>query len=219
MQIIPAINETDFFQIKEKLEKVAEFFAEWVHFDIADGKFTPNKTWNKQAELQELRIMNYELCKFNIEVHLMVEEPEKVINNWINAGAKRIIVHLETINIAEVKLPNIEIGLAINPDTPVEKLISFLRGKGKEERGRFCKFVQILAVNPGLAGQKFQPNILDKIRFLKENYPDVKIEVDGGINLETAKLCKQAGADILAAASYIWNSDNPKEAFRELKNI
>ncbi|MEE8131899.1 MAG: ribulose-phosphate 3-epimerase [Candidatus Paceibacterota bacterium] len=213
MQIIPAINCSDFNCVKEKLEKVAEF-SDWVQLDIADGKFTNYKTWSKTEELQELRSKNYELGKLNLEIHLMIEEPEKVVGDWVKAGVKRIIVHLEAIDsgfiIHDSRFKNIEIGLAINPDTPVEKLVPYLDG---------IKFVQILAVNPGLAGQKFQPNVLDKIKFLKENYPDVKIEVDGGINLETAKLCKDAGADIVVSASYIWNSDNPKEAFEKLKNL
>lgn len=225
MKIIPAINCPDFDCVKEKLEKAVKFFSDlpaddlskegWAQIDIADGKFTLRKTWNNPGDL----ITNYQLPIINLEFHLMVENPESVIDDWIetfrqNSGrADRIIVHLEALRGADFekyKSGNAEIGLAINPETPVEKLIPYLDK---------IKFVQILAVNPGLSGQNFQQQVLKKIKFLKDNYPDVIIEVDGGINLETAKLCKEAGADILISGSYIWDGENPKAAFDELAKI
>lgn len=225
MQIIPAINCSDFECIKEKLKKAAEFSG-WVQLDIADGKFTPHKTWNKPEELKKLGNSEIEKLGINIEVHLMVENPQDVVDNWIKAGAKRIIVHFEALSEADkqnqnnnlidilnfilekCEPKNVEVGLAIAPKTPVEEIIPYFDK---------INFIQILAVDPGLAGQKFQSSTLDKIKILKGNgYADNIIEVDGGINLETAKLCKQAGADILASASYIWGSQNPKKAFEEL---
>ncbi len=210
MKIILTINCGDFVCVAEKLKKAAEFgppAGRWVQIDIADGKFTKHLTWNKS---QELRSKNYELSKLNIEVHLMVENPLAVIDDWIKAGARRIIIHIEAVKFPINNFQfskDVELGLAINPNTPVEKLIPFLKD---------FKFVQILAVNPGLSGQKFQPQVLEKIKFLKKNFPDVIIEIDGGINLETAKLCQEAGADILAVGSYIWESNNPQEAYRKL---
>ena len=232
MKIIPAVNEVDFSKIKEKIEKAAEFFPSaegWIQIDIADGKFTPHKTWNNPRALRELRIQNSELRKLNLEIHLMVENAEEVVDDWIKAGAKRIIVHHESV-MALAKKPsdnneidilnfilskceanNVEFGLAINPDTAVEELLPHVDKIG---------FIQILAVNPGLAGQQFKAETLKKIKFLKENpYTEIVVEVDGGINSEIAKLCKEAGADILVSASYIWNSKNPKEAFEELSRI
>ena len=221
MQIIPAINCADFECVEKKLQKIKELGAEWVHIDIADGIFISHKTWNNPKEFQELRIKSVnwrnELDKLNIEAHLMVKNFEEVINDWIKIGAKRIIVHLEAKKLKSLKAEklksyskNYELGLAISPETPVENLIPFLND---------FKFIQILAVNPGLSGQKFQPLILNKIKFLKENYSDMVIEVDGGINLETARMCKEAGADILILSSYIWKSDNPKGKFSELLQL
>ena len=113
-----------------------------------------------------------------------------------------------------------EIGLAVNPDMSVEKVIPYISANqqkiGVNQR---IKFIQILAVDPGASGQEFQPLVLNKVKFLKKNYPDVIIEVDGGINLETAKLCKEAGADILAAATYIFDSPDPKEAYKVLSSL
>src|SRR3990167_2716117 len=100
MKIIPAVNEVDFSKIKEKIEKAAEFFPSaegWIQIDIADGKFTSHKTWNNPRALRELRIQNSELRKLNLEIHLMVENPQDVVDDWIGAGAKRIIVHHEAV--------------------------------------------------------------------------------------------------------------------------
>lgn len=229
MKIIPAINCGNFECVKEKLKKSAEF-SDWAQIDIADGKFTVHKTWNNPSELN---------FKLNLEIHLMVENPQDAIDNWLKAfrqnsgqaGAKRIIVHFETIKDSAAKNPendlsdilnfilektgaeNIEIGLAIAPKISVEEIIPYLNK---------INFIQVLTVDPGLAGQKFQPQILDKIKFLKSlggKHQDIVVEVDGGINPETAKLCQEAGADIAVAASYIWDSENPKAAFEELSAI
>lgn len=206
MLVIPVINEAEFGEVLKKI-KIAERFSPWIHFDIADGKFTTHKTWNDPKDLQ---LTTYN-SKLNFEIHLMVENPEAVIKDWVEAGAKRIIIHLEAINIWEFNSHILcEIGLAINPETPVEDLIPYLKD---------FKFVQILAVNPGPGGQKFQPAVLEKIKFLKKIYPDVMIEVDGGINPENAKLIKEAGADIAAVGSYIFRNIDPKKAFEQLKEV
>ncbi len=231
MQIIPAINCPDFNCVKEKLEKVAEFFPQaggWVQIDIADEKFTAHKTWNNPADLADLLAARHSL-NFNIEIHLMTENPQEIIDDWLAAGAKRIIVHFEALAKAAEKssendlsdilnfilgksaAKNIEIGLAIAPKTSIEEIVPYLDK---------INFIQILAVEPGLAGQKFQASILGKIKFLKNNaFANTIVEVDGGINPETAEMCKNVGADILAAASYIWDKQNPKAAFEELVKI
>ncbi|PIY59277.1 hypothetical protein COY96_02690 [Candidatus Wolfebacteria bacterium CG_4_10_14_0_8_um_filter_37_11] len=229
MLIIPTINCGDFACVAEKLKKAGEFFSGlpaealtkegWVQIDIADGKFTSHSTWNQPKDLEKLKIENLKL-KINPEVHLMVENPLAVIDDWIKAGAKRIIIHIETLELKSLKIEKLknyasdcEIGLAINPETPIEDLIPFLSATIDSSKS----FMQILAVNPGLSGQKFQPQVLDKIKFLKKNFPDVIIEVDGGINLETARLCQEAGADILAVGSYIWESEKPQKAYEDLQ--
>ncbi len=230
MQIIPAINCENFDCIKEKIGKISEIGADWAHIDVADGIFTSHKTWNNPVDLEKLEIGNWKL-EIDVEVHLMVENPQDMIDDWIKAGVKRIIVHFEAIRkfvnenfennesdilnfiFKKCSAKNIEFGLSINPDTPVETLMSYLDK---------VDIIQILAVDPGLSGQKFQAPVLDKIKFLKglkENYLDIIVEVDGGIDLETAKICKSAGADILVSASYIWNSSDPKRKFLELSQL
>lgn len=219
MRIIPAINCENFECVKDKLQKIKELNADWAHIDIADGIFAKHITWNNPEDFNDLRFKIYDL-ELNLEIHLMVENPFDAINEWVKVGARRIILHIEAIGKNELKslkaeklksdLKDCEIGLSINPNTSVENLIPFLND---------FKFIQILAVDPGLSGQKFHPQVLEKIKFLKKNHPDVIIEIDGGIDLETAKMCKEAGSDILVSASYIWNNKNPKEAFEKLKAI
>lgn len=227
MVIIPAINCQDFKCVKEKLQKAAEF-SNWVQIDIADGKFTPYKTWNNLSEISNLKS---QISNINLELHLMVENPEDVIDDWIKSGAKRIIIHHESIVSLADKNPDnndtdilnllllkcrakeIELGLAINLDSPVETILRHLDK---------IRFIQILAVEPGKAGQELKKEALEKIKILKaESYgfSDILIEIDGGINLETAKLAKESGADIAVSASYLWNSPDPAKTFNKLKNI
>lgn len=219
MTVIPAINETSFEEVKKKI-KVAEDFgataadggASWIHLDVSDGKFTKNILWNNPSDLSNVK---GQLSNVNLEVHLMVQNPDEVLDQWLDAKVKRIIVHLESVRDLDVmKMKCVAFGaelfLAIKPDTPVEHFFS--------HEGDANGFL-ILAVNPGLAGQKFQENQLEKIKALRQKFPDAKIEVDGGVNLENAPKIKSAGADILVSASHIWNSENPKQAYENLLNI
>ncbi len=210
MEVIPVINCAEFECVEKRL-KSAEAFAKWVHLDVSDARFTFGKSWADASIWSEIG------KGVNTEVHLMVEEPEKVVTSWLEAGAKRLIVHVETINEKSfgeieiaVKKYNAELMLAISPETPVEKLKPYL-----EKVSEF----QVLAVHAGPAGQNFLPLVLDKVRFLRKELPDATIEVDGGINLETAKLVKEAGADIVTTATYVFNSDNPAARYEELRRL
>lgn len=210
MEIIPVINCHDIENVREQVAKAGDF-AKWVHLDVSDARFTFNKSWGDYSRWPEVG------NKLKLEVHLMVEEPEKEIDGWLNAGANRIIIHLEAISedtFSEIKkktdAKGIELMIAINPETPAEKLRPYF--------GKISEF-QILAVYPGLSGQKFLPLVVEKIRFLRSEIPDATIEVDGGMNEETAKLSKSAGADIATSSSYIFNNPNMKEAYEKLKSI
>ena len=208
MAIIPAINEVNFEEIKKKVLLVQSFGSKWAHLDVADGKFTKNVLWNNPEELK----VESEKWKVKIEVHLMVESPEDVLEEWLKTGIKRIFVHYESIKDFELLkdkcgAAGVELGLAIGPHIPAEGLFEY--------KGKVSCFL-ILAVEPGISGQKFLDNQLEKIRVLREKIPNAKIEVDGGINIRNAFDIKQAGADILVSSSYIWNSENPKEAYELL---
>lgn len=213
MTVIPVINCPNEECAREKIRIVSGFLREddWIHVDVADAVFTFHKTWGGPTEWANLGL------KFNLEVHLMVEEPEKKIEDWIAAGAKRLIVHFETVSensasrildIARKK--RVEVMLASNYYTTTVQLWPYLKP--------FSHF-QVLAVEPGPAGQKFLPVVLQKIKFLRNVAPNANIEVDGGINPETAKKVKAAGANIITSDTYIFRSQNPKKAYKELQKI
>ena len=216
--VIPAINCEDFACVKERIQQ-AEIFLhreDWVHIDVTDGAFTFNKTWNNPEEfgawLGARRDIN---CQ--TEIHLMTEESTGMAMRWLAVGAKRLVVHAETLSadsaheiLDMTKRAGAEATLAFNPETNPEKFSEYSEG--------FKKFL-VLAVYPGLAGQRFLPLILDKIKFLRQKFPNAIIEVDGGMNPATAKLAKEAGANLIVAASYVFGAKEPRKAYEELRNI
>ena len=189
--------------------------------DVTDGIFTPIVTWNN---LEEFSHLASELPMLRFEVHLMVVNPEKIIEGWLKNGAEKVIVHLEAMSNPHRILEAAQkqkygspttidgggVMLAINPGTSAEVLVPYLNS--------FSAF-QILAVAPGPSGQKFDEKVLEQIKFLREKAPNAIIEVDGGINPETARLAREAGANDLVSVSYIMNSPDPRGAYEELSRI
>jgi len=213
MIVLPVINCPDFECAKGRLGAAKTFLKKggWVHLDVADGRFTSGKTWKNPSEWANLR------PEFNLEVHLMVEEPERYIDPWIAAGARGFVVHAETLTeetaraiVARAARRGIEVMLSSNPMTTTQELWPFLK---------FFSHFQVLAVDPGPSGQKFVPTVLQKIRFLRNFAPNAKIEVDGGITPEIAREVKKAGANAIVSASYIFNGENPRKAYEELKRL
>lgn len=210
MQVVPAVNTMDFEEIRKKIGEAKAFGASWIHFDISDSQFTTHLSWNNPSILKLSGLAR----EINIEAHLMVNNPDEVVASWIDAGVKRIVVHVEAVKdtnlIKEIcDKAGVELFIAANPETSVEKLL---------EHGKIGNFF-VLAVSPGPAGQKFDETQINKIKTLREKFPVANIEVDGGINLDTALRAKSAGATIIASASFIWNSANPKETFNRLSII
>jgi len=208
MEVIPVINCLDEECAIKKLHE-AEKFSDWIHLDVADGRFTFNKTWGTPKAWAALR------AKVNLEAHLMVEEPENCVDDWISAGAKRLIIHLETTSkegvekiIATAKKRGAEVMLAINPETPLRNLEPYIKDVSR---------YHLLAVHPGLPGQKFLPTVLEKVKILRQELPDAKIEIDGGINPEVVRAVKAAGADIVVSGTYIFGGEDSKAKFEELK--
>ncbi len=210
MTVLPVINCLDLDCVIKTLHKIERFLPAdgWIHLDVADGRYTFHKTWNDPEMWPKLK------CNHALEVHLMVEEPEKVAEDWLKAGAKRLIVHEEPLSEAGMKqilslayAYGAEVMLAINPETPAETL--------RPHFGK-VKSYQILSVHPGTAGQAFLPLTLPKIRFLRKELPDATIEVDGGITPEVAKKVRAAGADLITSSHYILAAHDPTSAYSEL---
>mgnify|MGYP001591035902 CR=1 FL=1 len=213
-EIIPAIIAKNFDELHEKIKKV-ENFVDWVQIDVMDGKFVPNSTWNNPAELKELSRQT----GVNLEAHLMIEKPWDYIEKWIESGVKRIVVHYESFIgdfekmdnvLGIIKKSGIEIAVAINPKTPWESIKKWVNRSD---------VIFMMTVEPGFGGQVFMENVLDKIRDFKKNFPEKIVEVDGGINLETAGKAIGAGADILAVGNFIYQyPEGAGKAIEAIKN-
>jgi ribulose-phosphate 3-epimerase len=208
IKVIPAIIAKDIDEIAKKMSLV-EPYVDWVQIDVSDGIFTSNVTWNRPEELKNI------VSNISLEMHLMIANSAKDINGWIASGAKRIIVHVDDKSNQEevaamakkAKDGGVSFGIALSPEVLVNDIKSLVP---------LADVVLLLAVNPGFSGQEFNESTLEKITDLRKIFPNVIIEIDGGINPETAKKCVAAGANILVSASYIFDSPNIKEAIDSL---
>ncbi len=213
MKVIPVINCPDVACIKGRIAAAQGFLkvGDMLHLDVTDGMFTSHRTANDPDIWKTLD------SPFAPEAHLMVKDPEPYVAAWIAAGAKRCIVHVESVNpesVARLTVmcaeKGVELMLAMNPDTSAEAVRPYLRS--------FKEF-QVLAVQPGAAGQGLLPGMPEKVRALRGMAPDATIEVDGGVDLTTAPVLASAGADTLVSGSYIFGSADPKKAYESLKIV
>ena len=221
VEIIPAIIAQNFDEVKEKI-KLVESYADLVQLDISDGIFTTMKTWPfatnaAQGKDEPERLKEIE-TKLNFEAHLMISEPEKEIDRWIVSGVKRILIHIESTQklpeiLEKIKMADLEAGLVLCLQTPVEALNSILISQYPNIR-----VIQLMGISEiGYYGHPFSDQVLPKIMEAKEKYDKLKIAVDGGINQETAPKAAQIGADILIAGSAIFGGGDAGKAIEELK--
>lgn len=210
IKIAPSILSADFSCLDKEIRKVELAGADMLHIDVMDGHFVPNITIGP-AVIKCIR----RLTKLPLDTHLMIEEPEKYLDEFVNAGSDMITVHIETISKAELvnlrtrelKSKKIKLGISLNPSTPLAEIKDTLN---------LIDFVLIMSVNPGFSGQEFIPSALPKIKELRKIFKG-DISVDGGINEKTAESVVRAGANILAAGSYIFKAKDYKQAIRRLR--
>ena len=200
IKISPSILGGSFSNIEKVILDLNQSKAEYIHFDVMDGDFVPNLTFGPQF-IADVRKFSNKI----FDVHLMINRVEKFLDDYIKAGSDIITFHVEISEdigniINKIKAKGIKCGLAIKPKTSWSKIQPFLR---------YIDQVIIMTVEPGFGGQKFMSNQLDKIErisnFIKFNKLNVGVEIDGGINFETGKICVDAGADILVAGSFLFN--------------
>jgi len=212
IQIAPSILSADFSQLGEQVRLVEEAGAEVLHIDVMDGHFVPNLTYGSVV-VKSLRAHS----SMRFDVHLMVEKPELFIADFAAAGADHITFHLEATChvhrvIQQIKEHGMTAGIALNPATPLDGIKYILQD---------LDMVLLMTVNPGFGGQKFISNVIPKIqvlhRHLLQTGSACLIEVDGGINLETAPVVVNAGAHILVAGAAVFGQVDPKQAVEKLR--
>ena len=213
IKIAPSILAADFANLGRDIISLSDWNADWVHFDVMDGHFVPNMSFGPSicAAIRPL-------TKLPIDVHLMVEDPTRFIPWFQKAGADIITVHAEAERHLHRALQQIheggcKAGVVLNPGTPAFAVKEVLP---------YCDLVLVMSVNPGYGGQKFIPESLDKIAELRQMIDQrglaTEIEVDGGVNPETAKLCIDAGATVLVAGSAVFLAKDPKDMIHQLRH-
>lgn len=214
MIIAPSLLASDFLNLGSVCSMLNDSEADWFHLDVMDGRFVNNISFGLPV-IEQLRKASKKL----FDVHLMIEEPEKYTHAFRNAGADILTVHLEACrhlhrNIQEIKSLGMMAGVAINPHTPVQLLQDILPD---------IDMVLIMSVNPGFGGQKFIPHTYNKIRILRQRIEqlgiNVKIEVDGGVDMTNARALAEAGADVLVAGSAVFHSPDPRATIAAMKQI
>jgi len=216
MLVLPGVDEKNFAATEKCFRDVLALIKNlpeaerWVHVDVTDGTFTPNSYWHNVAELPKLRPLA-DAVKVKIEIHLMIARPECQLGDWLRSGADRVVIHAEALEFKDIPIMLGEaVVLGVVPATPIERLIV---------SAEYAKQVLFLAVKPGFSGGKFDESTLDKIRVLQKRRPNVTIEVDGGMNLETARGVVEAGAQMIVSTSYIRDHADPKKALELLRRL
>jgi len=210
--ISPSLLSADFGKLKSEIEMLNASQADWIHLDIMDGVFVPNISFGFPV-VEAIK----KYTEKPLDVHLMIVEPQKYIKEFKNAGAYMLTVHYEACThlhrtIQQIKAEGMKAGVSLNPHTPISLLEDIICD---------VDMVMLMSVNPGFGGQQFIENTYKKVLRLKElilrKKSEALIEVDGGVNYETAKKLFDCGADVLVAGHFVFSSDNPSEVISRLK--
>lgn len=208
--ILPSLLRCDFGNLKEELEKLAVAGAEVLHLDVMDGHFVPNLTYGMPI-VEGLR----RHTTMPLDVHLMISDPLSYAKPMVEAGADMLTFHIEAVQAEEsidvaaaIKDMGVAVGVALNPETPLSTIADCLP---------LVDMVLVMSVEAGFGGQKFNPQTLTKIRTLRQSYPDLLLQIDGGIDTTTIGLAKAAGCDLFVVGSAIFNCSDYRVAFNDLE--
>lgn len=214
VKVAPSILSADFSKLGEEIKDVERGGADYIHIDVMDGHFVPNITIGPLI-VEAIR----PVTELPLDVHLMIENPDQYIEAFAKAGADYITVHVEACRhlhrtIQLIKSYGVKAGVVLNPATPVNMIQDIIHD---------IDMVLLMTVNPGFGGQKFIHSVLPKISEVKEMIAarglEIEIEVDGGVNEETAKLCIEAGANVLVAGSAVYNTEDRAKAITAIKGV
>ncbi|MDO8730085.1 MAG: ribulose-phosphate 3-epimerase [Candidatus Omnitrophota bacterium] len=205
--VAPSILAADFGRLAEETRRMEQAGADWIHLDVMDGHFVPNLTIGPQV-VQALR----SVTKLPLDAHLMIENPEKYVPVFVQAGADRVTVHAEAVSdlgtiVRQIRGLGAKAGVALRPQTGWEVLKPCL-----EE----LDLALLMTVNPGFGGQSFMPEVLPKIEALRKVYGG-HIQVDGGINDKTAASTRSAGADVMVVGTFLFRSADPQKAIASVR--
>mgnify|MGYP003243582468 FL=1 len=208
IKISPSMLASDFANLESELKKCETGGADLIHLDVMDGHFVPNIS----IGIPVIAAMK-KVCKVPFDVHLMISDPYFYIDDFIKAGADIITFHIECDSDIDKTIDKITAGgckasLAVKPNTDIESVYPYLDK---------LSMVLVMTVEPGFGGQSFMESTMPKIEKLRAKCPELDIQVDGGINPDTVKIAGRAGANVIVAGSAVFNSENPKETIKLLK--
>ncbi|MDO4458837.1 MAG: ribulose-phosphate 3-epimerase [Clostridia bacterium] len=210
MYIAPSVLAADFANLHNEMKRVGT--ADYIHLDVMDGHFVPNISFGFPV-IKGIR----KSTEVPFDVHLMISHPLQYLDNCKDAGADVVSFHVECDDDAnEVIDRMIELGLkpavAVKPGTDIESIFPFI-----EKYGEKLYMVLVMTVEPGFGGQKFMPDMMNKVKALKAKYPELLVEVDGGVNEETIDTCREAGVDICVAGTAVFGAEDPADAIAKLR--
>ena len=215
VKIAPSLLSANFAELKKDIDSIETNGADWIHYDVMDGHFVPNISFGYSILKDVSKVTDMFL-----DVHLMISDPFKYVDHFIDSGASLIVFHVEAMKdeaniqalIEHIHEKNVQVGISIKPATAVDVIDKYLA---------MLDVVLVMSVEPGFGGQSFMESSLDKVRDLKMrrelNHYHYLIEIDGGINAQTGQLCKDAGVDVMVAGSYVFQGDNYQERIESLR--